>query len=680
MKIKIFKKVFEINIKLMDNSINTVRKENNHYQHRMFFLLLVFIIFSAINLYRVNSNLNYGIGTILPKDIIAYKKVVYKKDILDKELENKIYRNTTPEYDNNVEIAQEQIKKFNNFLQAISKLDGNNEKKLKEFIENERLDLSILDLKYFLEEQNLEYYVTLVKNLTDIYEKGVKNKYKINNLLEENNLELKEFEINIIRNFIKPNLTVNKEKTEEKIFENIQALKNNIRTINKGDVLGKKGDVVNADMYDKIVRLGLRAENRTLSMFFNFVFMIVISIIFYNIGKKSMKNGVNSRGFYPTFIIFIFINLLYQLILGKSEILLFLIPFATVSIISNILTKDKIFSIGVSLLTNILLAPNLEWFFVLTILSIIAITNNEKLTNRIELVKNGFKLGAIQALFTIVWSAIYNYDISFFIVIFIFSLISGFLTGMICLGIMPYFENTFSILTEIKLLEIGDYSFPLLKRLLLEAPGTFYHSIMVGALAEQAAEAIGANPTLARVGAYYHDIGKLKRPVYFVENQGGLGNLHDDLKPSLSSVILTSHPKDGVILAKQYGLPDEIINIIIEHHGTTMVQYFYYKAVEIGEKVSEVDFRYTGPKPSSKESAIVMLADTVEAAVRASKDKSKDGIENTIRYLIKYKIDDNQLTNCDINLRDIDKIVNAFLTVLKAAYHERIQYPKINKK
>ncbi|MBS9784480.1 MAG: HDIG domain-containing protein [Oceanivirga sp.] len=681
MKIRIFKKVFEINVKLIDNVVNTNKKEaNDKYKQRMSLLLLVFIVFSALGYYRMNLNLDYNVGNVLKKDIIAHKKVVYKKDILDKELERKILKNTLPEYDNDKKISTEEIKKFNNFLQSITKLNNATDEKISGFIKKENLDISVIDIKYMLETQSVEHYVTLVKDLTQIYEKGVKRQYKLIELLEENKLNLKEYEINIIKNFIKPNLKINKEKTKEKINENIQALKNNVRIINKGDIVGKKGTIIDSSMYDKIVRLGLNSEHKIISLIFNFIFMVTISVIFYNIGKKTIIKGVNSKGFYPTFITFVLINLLYQLVFNDLDILLFLIPVATVSVISTILTKDKIFSVGVSVLTNIILAPNLEWFFVLMVLSIVAINNNVKLTNRLELVKNGFKLGAIQAMFSVVWCAIYSYDVSFSAIAFIFSLFSGFFTGMICLGIIPYFENAFGILTEIKLLEIGDYSFPLLKRLLLEAPGTFYHSIMVGALAEQAAEAIGANPTLARVGAYYHDIGKLKRPIYFVENQGGLGNLHDDLKPSLSSVILTSHPKDGTILAKQYGLPQEIIDIIIEHHGTTMVQYFYYKAVEIGEKVSEVDFRYIGPKPSTKESAIVMLADTVEAAVRASKDKSKDGIENTIRYLIKYKIDDNQLTNCDINLKDIDKIVNAFLTVLKAAYHERIQYPKINKK
>lgn len=428
-------------------------------------------------------------------------------------------------------------------------------------------------------------------------------------------------------------------------------------------------------------QLGLvTGYDKTVSNIFKIIYTIMISIAFYIGGKKYLSKSVNSKGFYPSLICFNLVNFLYLLTISKSETLLYIIPFATVSIISSILTKDKLFSAILSTMTAILLAPNLEWFIAMNIIAIVSIYNTSKLTNRMELVKNGFIIGAMQGIFSIIYSVVYNYDLKILTVILSFSLLSGFFTGMICLGILPYFENAFSILTDIKLLETGDYSSPLLKRLLLEAPGTFYHSIMVGALAEQAAAAIGANPILARVGAYYHDIGKLKRPVYFVENQGGLPNLHDELKPSLSALLLTSHPKDGYILAKQYGLPQEVLDIIIEHHGTTMVQYFYYKAVETGENINETDFRYVGPRPSSKESAIVMLADTVEAAVRASNDKSKEGIENTIRYLIKYKIDDNQLNNCDIKLQDIEKIVQAFLKVLKAAYHERIQYPKIGRK
>lgn len=251
---------------------------------------------------------------------------------------------------------------------------------------------------------------------------------------------------------------------------------------------------------------------------------------------------------------------------------------------------------------------------------------------------------------------------------------------MFSLALIPYLENTFDILTDIKLLELSDFSHTLLKQLLLQAPGTFHHSIMVGALAESGAEAIGANATFARIASYYHDIGKMKRPNFFIENQRGGENPHNKIKASLSALIITSHTKDGYILGKQNKLPKEILDIILGHHGTTLVQYFYYKALSEDKEVLEADFRYSGPKPKSKEAAIILLADTVEAAVRSSEDKSREGIEKLIRYLIKYKIDDDQLSDSDLTMREIEEVTQAFLNTLQGAYHERIKYPKVDEK
>ena len=239
---------------------------------------------------------------------------------------------------------------------------------------------------------------------------------------------------------------------------------------------------------------------------------------------------------------------------------------------------------------------------------------------------------------------------------------------------MPYFENSFNILTNIKLLELSNFSNKLLKELLLIAPGTFHHSIMVGALSEAGAEAIGANSILCRVASYYHDIGKMKRPKYFVENQQGIINPHNNLKPQISALIITSHRKDGYILGKQYGLPKEILDIILEHHGTTLVQYFYYKALESGEDILEKDFRYGGPRPTTKESGVIMLADTIEAAVRATSDKRMESIERLVRYLIQSKVEDGQLNDCGMTFEEIEKVIQSFLNILKGIYHERIKY------
>lgn len=253
---------------------------------------------------------------------------------------------------------------------------------------------------------------------------------------------------------------------------------------------------------------------------------------------------------------------------------------------------------------------------------------------------------------------------------------SGVFSAIIAIGVLPVLEIVFDVLTPTKLLELSNPKQPLLRRLLMEAPGTYHHSLMVANLAEAGADAIGADGLLARVGAYYHDIGKLRRPFFFVENKFGQENPHDRLTPSLSTLIITSHVKDGVEMAQAAKLPEELVSFIREHHGTTLVKFFYAKAVEKGEKVEEEDFRYGGPKPQSRETAICMLADTVEAAVRSLPNPSPGRIEGFVRQLMWDKLFDGQLDECSLRLNDLDRIAKAFVQVLMGAFHTRIAYPK----
>ena len=257
--------------------------------------------------------------------------------------------------------------------------------------------------------------------------------------------------------------------------------------------------------------------------------------------------------------------------------------------------------------------------------------------------------------------------------------IGAFISGILAIGLLPFLESSFNLITNIKLLEISNPNSPLLKRLLMEAPGTYHHSVMVANLAEVAAEEVGANPIIARVGAYYHDIGKIKRPFFFGENQLGGGNPHDKISPELSASIIISHVKDGLDLAKEYDIPLVIRNIIGQHHGTTLVKYFYYTLKNNSEnpdEVKEEDFRYPGPIPESKESAIVMLADSVEAAVRSINEPTMTKIEEMINNIIKDKLNSNQLDNCELTFKDLNLIKKSFLRVLKGLYHHRIEYPK----
>ena len=258
------------------------------------------------------------------------------------------------------------------------------------------------------------------------------------------------------------------------------------------------------------------------------------------------------------------------------------------------------------------------------------------------------------------------------------AILSPFITFMI-LGL---FEKSFDITTDVTLLELSDLNHVLLKRLSMEAPGTFHHSMVVGNLAEAAAKAIGANSLLARVGSYYHDIGKMEKPEYFIENQMDAENRHNLLSPNMSALILASHVKHGIEMAKKYGIPKLIRDFIPEHHGTSLMSYFYNKALENkGEtEVNEADFRYPGPKPQSKETGIVMLADSVEAATRTVKNPNPNKIRAFVEELVDKRFREGELDECDLTLRDLKMIVDAFMPILSGVFQHRIEYPEGEKK
>jgi len=255
-------------------------------------------------------------------------------------------------------------------------------------------------------------------------------------------------------------------------------------------------------------------------------------------------------------------------------------------------------------------------------------------------------------------------------------LINGALSALLAVGAIYFLGRAFGITTRMQLLELANPTQPLLRRLLMEAPGTYHHSIMVGNLAERAAEEIGADPLLVRVAAYYHDIGKLRRPYFFVENQAGGNNPHDALSPRTSARIIASHITDGLELAEQYRLPPKIKELIPQHHGTRPISFFYQRAAEHDPNVDPTHFAYPGPKPQSKEAAIVMLSDSIEAAARASKDHSPEALAQLVNRIVMQRVEEGQFDECPITLSDLNKIKRAFCTLLTGIYHPRIEYPQ----
>ena len=253
-------------------------------------------------------------------------------------------------------------------------------------------------------------------------------------------------------------------------------------------------------------------------------------------------------------------------------------------------------------------------------------------------------------------------------------IVGGLLAGVVALGLLPVAESLFSFLTDFRLLELSSPTNPLLQRLVAEAPGTYQHSLIISNLVEQAVKNIGGNALLARVGALFHDVGKTKRPQFFIENQFSGENPHDNLSPHLSYLIVTSHVRDGIELARQYGLPRELEPFIAEHHGTTVLSYFYKRALEEG-KVEELNFRYPGPRPRSKETAVLMLADSIESAARTLQDPSPSAIRGLIDRIIEQRQQDGQFAESHLNFTDLEVIANTFERMLTAVLHRRVSYP-----
>ena len=362
----------------------------------------------------------------------------------------------------------------------------------------------------------------------------------------------------------------------------------------------------------------------------------------------------------------------------------FLAPLALGAILTILLAGAQVailYSLSFAVFVGLLTGETV--MFVYSLMgSLAAIYLLDQYRERAAIIKGGVFVGAVNILVVLALQ-LYSSETGFQSIPFAAraacGLLSGLFAAMLSSLFLPILESVFGITTDIKLLELSSLNAPILRRLAVEAPGTYHHSIIVGTLAEAGAEAIGANSLLVRVGAYYHDIGKLKTPEYYIENQIYISNKHENLSPSMSSLILASHVKDGLALADEINLVPEVRDLIPQHHGTRLMKYFYEKARDASDgkdrKVNENDFCYPGPRPQRKEAAILMLADQVEAAARTLQEPNPSQIRGLIRRLIQVNIQERQFDECDITMKDLDKILRAFERVITGMHHHRIEYP-----
>lgn len=308
---------------------------------------------------------------------------------------------------------------------------------------------------------------------------------------------------------------------------------------------------------------------------------------------------------------------------------------------------------------------------------VVGVFSVSRLSQRSDLARAGLFISAVNVILVSAIALTSGMTATVWLVGVLLGIVNGLASSVLTVGTLHWFEAAFHITSGIRLLELSNPNRPLLKRLLVEAPGTYHHSVLVGNLAEAAAEVVEADAILVRVGAMYHDIGKLKRPYFFIENQFAQDNPHDKISPTLSALIITSHIKDGLEMAKEEKLPQSIQDIIAQHHGDSIVSFFYHKAVEDNPEVPEETFHYEGPRPQTKEAALVMLADSVEAAVRSMKQATPGRIEGLVRKIIKDKLNNDQLNQSNLTFRDLDMIATSFVRVLTGIFHSRVEYPEL---
>ncbi len=428
-----------------------------------------------------------------------------------------------------------------------------------------------------------------------------------------------------------------------------------------------------------VSRIGfMKIPNQPFSFFFA---AILYWIIFGEFSfRRSFHFSLHRAYRYTVFSVVLFgalLNSILPSIVGDEYALAVVPIFLSVSIITVLAGFEVGLGTGLflSYLASVSMNFSFEHFLLNSVMVFLTILTTRKLLRRIDIAKAGFFVGI---LFAAVLFARGLIDLNVNMIQIGIGLINPIISSIVAIGIIPYIESISRIYSDVGLLELGSLSHPLLKSLSLNAPGTYYHSITLANLSEAAAERIGANPILARVSAYFHDIGKLKRPQYFTENQSG-NNPHNSITPSMSNMVINEHVKRGVELARKNRLPKLIEDIIREHHGTRVKKYFYHKAREDNKDNNnngKDEYRYPGPKPQFPESGIIMLADSTEAASKSIKDPTPGKIHELVEDVVNGVYNERQLDECGLTLSDLEKIIDAFTNVLTNMNRGRVEYPK----
>lgn len=544
--------------------------------------------------------------------------------------------------------------------------------------------------------------------LVDLPEVDVRLKRDARKVLKSVRSDLRNILVTIAQQLIEPTITFNKTETNSRRTLAVQEVSPLYYNVKQGEIIVRVGARISDAALVKLQALEDlqdKKSNRWTLIGYGLLSFLALVIVyrFLVISLRSSSSSLTKLHhtdflFLCTMLIFSFLLLKFCITIGREfskiyavivfDSYFFLVPFAFAAIVISVVLSARVAALSaiiISIFTCLLVDSRFEFFVYAFLSSLVAAQEVAQSKERKAIIRAGLIVGSINSLLVVTFYLVPGDFLHMETAISVgFALLGGLLSAVLALGIIPVIEILFNYTTDIKLLELADLNQPVLRKLLISAPGTYHHSILVGILAEAAAEAIGAHPLLARVSAYYHDIGKINKPLYYVENQKDGENKHDRLLPSMSSLIITKHVKDGVDIARQYRLGKPIQDIILQHHGTSVINYFYQKAKDLQEDgsqpVSDKDFRYPGPKPQTKEAGIVMLADAVQATSKTLSDPAPARIQGMVQRIINSIFVDGQLDECELTLKDLHLIGEHFIRILNGIFHSRIEYPDASEK
>jgi len=687
-------------------------KRNYIFNISVFIILLLITLFFVITGKYLQEGFNIKVGSVSPKKFIATKEV--ENELATQKLINEAKESVTPLYIHDSKVQKKVIdeldvffKQIDKFLDELNKNDNKNNTPdafiYQSIAPNSFETENIISSKVYLTQSQLEVlkglnaselqdFKTSVLDITNmVLEQGIRedSENKTLSYLKEEiatlgfNEQLSNLAYIIVSSVIEPNLIVDDEATKKAKEDKAAAVKPIM--ILKNQKIVDEGEIISEEIYQILNSLGYIRKK---SIFDNiipiagisFVLLVIfLSILLYlhTFHKAFCKNKREILLLSTIYIIVIFCTRIL------TSIPFMFVPILIFTMLISMLIDAKlaiVLNFFLTIICSYIYKGDIDFIIYFVITGTITAMTSNYTTERNKIIFVGITNAVVCAV-VMGGITLFFYKLLDTIVIknVLLAFLSGIVTLIVSIGSLPLWEAIFGVITIVKLLDLTNPNKELIRRLMIEAPGTYHHSLVVANLAEAAAYNISANPMLTRVGAYYHDIGKLMAPQYFSENIAG-ENPHDSMDPYNSARVIKNHVSNGIKLADEYKLPLVIKDIITQHHGNTLVKFFYYKAKEMypNNKINENDFRYPYKTPQSKEAAVIMLADTAEAAVRSMipSGKTMKEIEQFVDKLIKDKLDDGQLTESKLTIKDLDVISSAFMDIFKGMYHERVKYPE----